>query len=68
MERRDPELTPEYVAALRRLTPQQKLRAVENLYWTARKLKAAGLRLQHPEWSEERIQETVRTMFLHARD
>ena len=68
MDFRDSELTPEYVAALRRMTPQQKLSAIFDLYWTARKLKAAGLRQQHPDWTEVRIQDAVRETFLHARD
>jgi hypothetical protein len=67
MESRDPDLTPEYVAALRRLTGPEKLQAASALYWSARKVKAAGLRDQHPEWSEERIQREVREIFLHAR-
>jgi hypothetical protein len=46
------DLTPEYIAALRRMTGEQKLLAAGQLYWTARKIKAAGLRAQHPEWTE----------------
>ena len=34
------------------------------LYWSARNLKAAALRHQHPDWSEEKIQKTVREIFL----
>lgn len=68
MERLDADLTPEYVATLRRLTGPQKLRAASALYWSARKLKAAALRLQHPDWAEERIQREVSEIFLHAGD
>ncbi len=59
-------LTPEYVATLRRMTGQEKLRAAFALYWSARKLKAAGLRAQHPEWSEEQVAQKVKEIFLHA--
>lgn len=60
------ELSPEYVATLRRLTGQQKLRTAFDLYWSARRLKAAALRDQHPDWPEEKVQEKVQEIFLHA--
>ena len=60
------ELTPEYVAILRQLTGVDKLRAAFQLYWFARRLKAAGLRHQHPDWTEEQVQEQVREIFLRA--
>jgi len=61
------ELTPEYVATLRRMTGEQKLAAASAIYWAARRLKAAGLREQHPKWTEEEIQKKVSEIFLHAR-
>ncbi len=60
-------MTPEEIRILRAMTPEQKLRAVEKLYWTARALKAAWLRSQHPDWSEEEVERKVREIFLHAR-
>ena len=60
------ELTAEYLATLRRMTGAQKLRAAFQLYWGARRLKAARLRQQHPEWSEEQIQLRVKEIFMHA--
>jgi hypothetical protein len=58
--------TPEYVAILRRMSGAQKLRAAFGLYWSARKLKAARLREQHPEWTEEQVQQRVKEIFMHA--
>ena len=52
---------------LRALSPAQKLRAAERLYDSARQLKAAALRAQHPEWSAEAIRRAVREIFLYAR-
>ena len=43
------------------------LRLAERLYWSARKMKAAGLRSQHPDWPEERLNDAVRQIFSHAR-
>ena len=60
------ELTPEYVAMLRRLSGQQKLRTAFAMYWSARSLKAAGLRSQFPNWSEDQVQQKVKEIFLHA--
>jgi hypothetical protein len=60
------DLTPEYVATLRRMTGAQKLRAASALYWFARRLKAAAIREQHPEWSEEQVQRRVREIFLRV--
>jgi hypothetical protein len=60
------DFTPEYIAALRRLSGEQKLRAAFGLYWSARKLKAAAIREQHPAWTEEQVQQRVKEIFLHA--
>ena len=60
------ELTPEYVAALRNTSGQQKWKTAFALYWRARKLKAAALRVQHPDWSEDQVQQRVKEIFLHA--
>jgi Ca2+-binding EF-hand superfamily protein len=60
------ELTPEYVATLRRMTRAQKLRTAFGLYGSARKVKAARLRQMHPDWTEEQVQEEVKRIFMHA--
>ncbi|MEI6818271.1 MAG: hypothetical protein WCL19_01575 [Verrucomicrobiota bacterium] len=59
-------LSPEYIATLQRMTGQQKLRTAFSLYWSARKLKAAALRLQHPDWSQRQVEDQVKQIFLHA--
>lgn len=60
------ELTPEYIATLRRMTGAQKLRTAFQLYWGARKVKAARLRQQHPDWNEEQVQQRVKEIFMHG--
>jgi hypothetical protein len=52
---------------LQAMSPAQKLRAAERLYYSARQLKAAALRAEHPDWTEEAIREAVRQIFLYAR-
>jgi hypothetical protein len=63
---RDVQISPEQLAALRRLTPGEKLMIAGSLYEEARRLKAAGLRAQHPDWSEHEISRAVRSIFLHG--
>jgi hypothetical protein len=62
----DEQASPEQIAALRAIPGEKRLRLAEQLYWAARKTKAAGLRDQHPDWTEEQINEQVREIFLHA--
>jgi hypothetical protein len=49
------------------MSPTQKLRAAERLYHSARQLKAAALRAEHPDWTDEAIRQAVRQIFLYAR-
>src|SRR5579871_2228784 len=56
----DEQASPEQIEALQRLTPEQRWQAAHRLYWTMRRHKAAFLRTQHPDWSEEQIQQEVR--------
>ena len=63
----DEQPSPEQIAAYRRMAPERRLRLAEQLYWSARKMKAAWLRQQHPDWPDERINSEVRRIFLHAR-
>ena len=63
----DEKASPEQLAALRAMTPAQRWRAATNLYWSARRLKAAFLRSEHPEWTDQEIDDHVRLAFLYAR-
>ena len=49
------------------MTPEQKLQVAFDLYYSAKELKAAGLKRQHPDWSAERINQVVKEIFLYAR-
>jgi len=51
---------------LRRMTPEQKLWALQALWRQGREFKAAGLRMDHPDWSDERVEEEVRASFIHG--
>jgi hypothetical protein len=63
----DEQTSPEQFEAYRRMTPERRLVLAEQLYWTARELKAAGLRSQHSDWTQEQVAREVTRIFLHAR-
>lgn len=48
------------------MKPEDRLKAASDLYACARKMKEAGLRFQHPEWSDEEIEQKMREIFLYA--
>jgi hypothetical protein len=60
--------TPEQVRIYRSMSPAKKLELINRLNQTARRLKAAGLRMQHPEWTEEQVSQRVKEVFLYAGD
>jgi len=63
----DPVLHPEQKRIYQSMSPVEKLQTVMNLCDFARELKAAGLRSQYPDWSEEHIEDRVKEIFLYAR-
>lgn len=52
---------------IRAMSPARKLEIAAQWYWSARELKAAGLKQNHPDWTEAGIQEEVRRISLYAR-
>lgn len=63
----DEQTSPEQFAILRAMSGERRLKLAEQMFWSARKLKAAGVRSQHPDWPEEKIIAEVNRIFLHAR-
>ncbi|MHC4104100.1 MAG: hypothetical protein ACYSR9_04110 [Planctomycetota bacterium] len=49
------------------MSPEKKLEVAMQLYYSARELKAAGVRAEHPDWDEKQVQQAVRKAFLYAR-
>lgn len=58
---------PEQKRTYQKMTPEKKLQVALDLYYSAKELKAAGLKQQHPEWSSEKIRQKVKEIFLYAR-
>jgi hypothetical protein len=63
----DEQASPEQIVVLRKMSGEKRLRLAEQLYWSARKLKIAGIRAQHPDWPDAQIFAEVRRIFSHAR-
>jgi hypothetical protein len=61
-------MTREELQALRSMTAADKLQTLHSLYTFALQLKAAGFRMQHPEWTEDKVCTEVRRLLRHARD
>ena len=57
---------PEQVKIFKAMSPTTKLTLAANLYFAARQLKKRGLRMQHPDWTDEQVQRKVRDLFLYA--
>ncbi len=52
---------------LAKMLPGKKLEVAMQLYYSARELKAVGVRADHPDWDEKQVQQVVREAFLYAR-
>lgn len=61
-----PDAAAYYDRAVRSMTAEQKLASAEALWHTAWALKIAGVRIQHPEWSDDQVTVLVRQLFLRA--
>jgi hypothetical protein len=62
---RDP-IHPVQIEGFRCMSPADKLRMVCALYETGIRLRVAGLRMAHPDWSDERLEREARRSLLHA--
>ena len=58
--------SPEQLARYRAMTPVERLRQAEGLYWTPRRLRAARVRATHPDWTEAQVEAQVRQVFARA--
>jgi hypothetical protein len=54
------------IRALRRMTPAQRLEAASMLYYSARQLKLAVLRQDHPELPESELKRMLNEAFTYV--
>lgn len=59
--------SPEQIACYRAMTPAERWKQAERLYWTARRMREAYERSIHPDWTEQQVLDHVRRIFLLAR-
>jgi len=57
---------PEQIRIFRAMSPAKKLEIAHALYLMARQLKEAGIRMAHPEWTDEQVKRKLREYFVHA--
>ena len=57
---------PEQRKALMAMSPADKFRRLARLWHSAWSLKEARIRELHPEWTDARVRNSVRQIFLHA--
>ena len=62
----EPPLHPMQVEIFRNMDPEQKWNLTVQLIRSVRELKAAFLREQHPDWTEEDVQKELRNIFLRG--
>jgi hypothetical protein len=62
----DDPIHPVQIEGFRRMTPAQKLEMVCDLYEAGIQLRVAGLRMKHPDWSQERLELEARRSLLYA--
>ncbi|HQQ77176.1 MAG TPA: hypothetical protein PLB01_07455 [Thermoanaerobaculia bacterium] len=57
---------PEQMRRFAAMTPDERWAVAQALQRTAREVKRAGLRAEHPDWTDEQVLEEVRRQFLRA--
>lgn len=59
-------LHPLQIEGYRRMSPAEKIRRVEELYVMGIQLRIAGLRMMHPDWTDEQLDREARRGLLYA--
>ena len=57
---------PVQLAAFKRMTPAEKIQMVADLYEAGIRLRMEGLRMRHPEWTDEQLSFEARRSLRHA--
>jgi hypothetical protein len=60
-------LHPEQIKALRNMPLERRAELALGFIRSIRRIKAAALHAQHPEWSRQRVAAELRRLTLHAR-
>jgi len=60
-------LHPEQIRALRQMPLERRTELAIGFIRSMRRMKAAALRAQHPDWGEQQLRAELRRLTLHAR-
>ena len=60
-------LHPEQIKALRKMSLERRAELALGFIRSMRRMKAAALRAQHPDWSEQQLAAELRRLTLNAR-
>ena len=60
-------LHPEQIRALRQMPLERRAELALGFIRSMRRMKAAALRAQHPDWSEQQLRAELRRLTLHGR-
>jgi hypothetical protein len=63
---KEEKMHPLQIAAYRRMTPAEKLDGMARLYWEAREILEAGIRMRHPDWTDQDVADEVRMRMLYG--
>ena len=63
---RDEPIDPVQAEGFARMSPAEKLQMVCDLYAAGIRLRAAGLRMAHPDWTQEQLEREARRSLRHV--
>jgi len=59
-------LTPQEIEIFKNMSPEKKLKIVNDMYFTAYRLKYEALKQQHMEWEDQKIKKEITRIFSYA--
>ena len=62
----DEKMHPLQIERYKRMTFEEKLDALAEMYWMSRELMASGIRMRHPDWTPEHVAREVRDRMLYG--
>ena len=51
----------------KKMSPAKKWQLTMDLYYSMRALKKAGIKHQHPDWDDKKVENELIKLFIHAR-
>lgn len=60
------DIHPQEIKIFRNMSPAQKLSLVERYYRDAKNLKRAAIKSLHPDWTDDKVEQTVKKIFLYG--